>query len=39
MALHRVRERLKEERTACINRIRGGLSEFDLVLGKSPKVP
>ena len=38
MALHRVREGLKEERTACINRIRGVLSEFDLVFGKSPKV-
>jgi len=38
MALHRVREGLKEERTACINRIRGVLAEFDLVFGKSPKV-
>ena len=38
MALHRVREGLEEERTACINRIRGVLSEFDLVFGKSPKV-
>jgi transposase len=38
MALHRVREGFKEERTACINRIRGVLSEFGLVFGKSPKV-
>ena len=38
MTLHRVREGLKEERTACINRIRGVLAEFDLVFGKSPKV-
>ena len=38
MALHRVREGLKEERTACINRIRGVLAEFGLVFGKSPKV-
>ena len=38
MALHRVREGQKEERTACINRIRRVLSEFDLVFGKSPKV-
>jgi transposase len=38
MSLHRVREGLKEERTACINRIRGVLAEFGLVLGKSPKA-
>ena len=38
MSLHRVREGLKEERTACINRIRGVLTEFGLVFGKSPKV-
>jgi len=38
MTLHRVREGLKEERTACINRIRGVLAEFDLVFAKSPKV-
>ena len=38
MALHRVREGFKEERTACINRIRGVLAEFDLVFGKSAKV-
>ncbi len=38
MVLHRMREGFKEERTACINRIRGGLAEFDRVFGKSPKV-
>ena len=38
MSLHRVREGFKEERTACINRIRGVLAEFGLVLGKSPKA-
>ena len=38
MSLHRVREGLKEERTGCINRIRGVLAEFGLVFGKSPKV-
>jgi transposase len=38
MSLHRVREGFKEERTACINRIRGLLAEFSLVFGKSPKV-
>jgi transposase len=38
MSLHRIREGLKEERTACINQIRGVLAEFGLVLGKSPKA-
>jgi transposase len=38
MSLHRVREGLKEERTGCINRIRGVLAEHGLVFGKSPKV-
>jgi transposase len=38
LSLHRVREGLKEERTACINRIRGVLAEFGLVFGKSPKI-
>ena len=38
MVLHRAREGFKEERTGCINRIRGVLAEFDLVFGKSPKV-
>lgn len=38
MSLHRVREGFKKERTACINQIRGVLSEFGLVFGKSPKA-
>lgn len=38
MALHRMREGFKEDRTACISRIRGVLGEFGLVFGKSPKV-
>jgi transposase len=38
MSLHRVREERKEERTACINQIRGVLAEFGLVFGKSAKV-
>jgi transposase len=38
MSLHRVREGLKEERTACINRIRGVLAEFGLVFSQSPKA-
>ena len=38
MSLHRIREGFKEERTACINRIRGVLAEFGLVFGKSPKA-
>ena len=38
MSLHRFREGYKEERTACINRIRGVLAEHGLVFGKSPKM-
>lgn len=38
MSLHRVREGLKEERTACVNRLRGMLAEFGLVFAKSPKA-
>ena len=38
MSLHRVREAFKEERTGCINRIRGVLAEFGLVFGKGPKA-
>ena len=38
MSLHRMREGYKEERTACINRIRGVLVEFGLVFAKCPKV-
>lgn len=38
MALHRWREDYKEERTACINRIRGLLAEFGLVFAQRPEV-
>jgi transposase len=38
MSLHRVREGLKEERTGCINRIRGVLAEFGLVFRQGPKL-
>lgn len=38
MTVHRLREGIKEERTACINRIRGLLAEFGLVFPKSPKA-
>lgn len=36
LCLHRLREGLKEDRTASINRIRGLLAEFGLVVSKSP---
>lgn len=36
--LHRLREGLKADRTANINRIRGLLAEFGLVFAQSPKV-
>lgn len=38
MTLHRLREGCKEERNACINRIRGLAAEFGLVLAKGPKA-
>ena len=38
LCVHRLREGFKEERTACINRIRGLLAEFGIVLPQSPKV-
>jgi transposase len=38
MCVHKLREGYKEERTACINRIRGLLAEFGLVFAQSPKV-
>lgn len=38
LCVHRLREGLKEERTACINRIRGLLAEFGLVVAQSPNV-
>ena len=36
LALHRLREGFKEERTALINRIRGLLAEFGLVFAQNP---
>ena len=38
LAVHRLREGYKEERTACINRIRGLLAEFGQVFPQSPEV-
>lgn len=38
LSVHRLREGLKEERTACTNRIRGILAEFGLVFAQSSKV-
>ena len=37
LCVHRLREGLKEDRTACINRIRGLLAEFGLVFAQSPE--
>ena len=37
LCVHRLREGLKQERTACVNRIRGILTEFGLVVSKSPE--
>ena len=38
LCVHRLREGLKNDRTACVNRIRGLLGEFGLVFGKSATV-
>lgn len=38
LCVHRLREGLKEERTACINRIRGLLGEFGVVLPQTATV-
>jgi len=38
MSVRRLREGYKEERTACINRIRGLLAEFGLVFAQSPRA-
>jgi transposase len=38
LAVHRLREGYKEERTALVNRIRGLLAEFGLVVAQSPEV-
>jgi transposase len=37
LCVHRLREGLKEDRTACINRIRGLLAEFGLVFAQGPR--
>lgn len=37
LAIHRLREGYKEDRTACINRIRGLLTEFGIVFAQSPE--
>lgn len=38
LCVHRLREGFKEERTACVNRIRGLLAEFGVVFAQSAKV-
>jgi len=38
LCIHRLREGFKDERTACINRIRGLLAEFGLVFAQKPAV-
>ncbi|MEY4749898.1 MAG: hypothetical protein RIQ60_2112, partial [Pseudomonadota bacterium] len=38
LVVHRLREGYKEERTACVNRIRGLLAEFGLVFPQSPEA-
>ena len=38
LSVHRLREGFKEDRTACINRIRATLAEHGLVFAKSPSV-
>lgn len=38
LCVHRLREGLKAERTACINRIRGLSTEFGLVFAQTAKV-
>jgi transposase len=37
LCVHRLREGMKEERTACINRIRGLLAEFGIVIAQNPR--
>lgn len=38
LCVHRLREGFKEERTACINQIRGLPAEFGIVLPQSPRI-
>ena len=37
LCVHRLREGIKQDRTACINRIRGLLAEFGLVFAQGPR--
>jgi transposase len=38
LCVHRLREGIKQDRTACINRVRGLLGEFGLVFPQSPRA-
>ena len=38
LCVHRLREGFKQERTACVNRIRGLLAEFGVVVAQSPQA-
>jgi transposase len=38
LCVHRLREGIKADRTACINRIRGLLAEFGLVFAQGPEA-
>jgi transposase len=38
LTVHRLREGYKQERTACINRIRGLLAEFGLIVAQTPEL-
>lgn len=38
LSVHRLREGYKEERTACVNRIRGLLAEFGVVAAQTPEA-
>jgi transposase len=38
LCVHRLREGFKQDRTACINRMRGLLAEFGLVVAQSPSA-
>lgn len=37
LCVHRLREGIKQDRTACINRVRGLLAEFGLVFAQGPR--
>jgi transposase len=38
LSVHRLREGCKEERTGCINRIRGLLAEFGVIVAQTPEI-